>query len=121
MTAPASPLASQAEALLNKQFAPLREPSKYIATFRTAKGRHLGLTRSAKDDIFVWTECHEAAMPGVTVRNVKFPGQPYAADQVRSSNITTQSNRLGLGNRAYYLKCESLGTLERLARWYDCV
>jgi len=121
MTAPPSPLAAQAEALLNKKFARLREPSKYIATFRTAKGRHLGLTRCAKDDIFVWTECHEKAMPGVTARNVKFPGQPYAADQVRSSNITTHSNRLGFGNRAYYLKCESLGTLERLAHWYDSV
>jgi len=104
MTAPASSLAAQAEALLSRQFARLCEPSKYIATFRTAEGRHLGLTRSAKDDIFVWIECHDAAMPGVTVRNVKFPGQPYAAEQVRSSNITTQSNRIGVGNRAYYLK-----------------
>jgi hypothetical protein len=56
MTAPASPLAAQAEALLNKQFARMREPSQYIATFRTAKGRHLSLTRVAKDDIFVWTD-----------------------------------------------------------------
>jgi hypothetical protein len=56
-------------------------------------------------------------MPGVTARNVKFPGQPsYSPEQARSASITIQSNKLGLGNRTYYLKCESLGALERLAR-----
>jgi hypothetical protein len=119
MTLPASPLASQAEALLAGQFARLREPTKYIATFRTKNGRHIALTRQAKDDLYIWTECVPEAMDGVAVRNQKSPGQPYSPEQPRSSNLTNASKQLGVGNQAFYLKIDTLGTLERLARWYD--
>ena len=56
MTTSASALAGQAEALLNGKFARLREPTKYIASFRTVSGRHLALTRQVKNDIYIWAE-----------------------------------------------------------------
>lgn len=121
MSTPASALAAQAEVLLNKQFARLREPTKYIATFRTASGRHLGLTRQAKNNIYIWTERCTDLMDDISVKNRDFPGQPYVANQPRSSNLTNASNRLGVGNQVYYLKCDTLGALERFARWYDAI
>lgn len=47
MTATASILAAQAEAILNQLFAQLHEPKKYIASFRTKTGKHIALTRQS--------------------------------------------------------------------------
>lgn len=119
MTATASILAAHAEAILNQQFAQLREPTKYIASFRTKTGKHIALTRQTKNDIYIWASCWPETMDGVSVKNSKFPGQPYSENQPRSSNLNTASNQLGIGNQAYYLKCNTLGSLERFALWYD--
>jgi len=118
MTIPASELATKAESLLNAQFAKLREPTKYIATYRTTSGRHLALTRQTKNDLYVWAEMCPEAMDGVNVKNRDFHGQPYSENQPRSSNLNNASKRLGLGNQAYYLKCDTLGALERFITWY---
>ncbi len=118
MSIPASELATLAESVLLKQFARLREPTKYIATFRTNAGRHMALTRQTKNDIYVWTECHVTDIDGVAIKNRDFPGLPYSSGQPRSSNLTNASSRLGVGNQAYYLRCDTLGALERFARWY---
>ena len=115
----ASPLATQAEAILLKQFARLREPTKYIAVFRTRTGRHIALTRQTKNDIYIWAECGPQTMDGILVKNRDFPGQPYSTNQPRSSNLSNASKTLGVGNSAYYLKCDTLGAIERFAQWYD--
>lgn len=119
MTAAASILATQAETVLSKHFARLREPTKYIACFRTKTGRHIALTRQTKNDIYIWALCRPETMDGISTKNSKFPGQPYSENQPRSSNLSNASSQLGGGNKAYYLKCETLGALERFARWYD--
>jgi hypothetical protein len=121
MTAPASELASQAEAVLLTRFARLRNPTKYIATFRTQSERHIALTRQTKDDIYIWAENCPAGMSGIEIRNSKFPGQPYSAGQPRSSNLSNASKRLGVGNVAYYLKCETVTAMERFIAWYGNV
>lgn len=118
MTIAASELASKAESLLKLQFAKLREPTKYIAAFRTANGRHLALTRQNTNDLCIWAELCPEAMDGVTVKNRDFPGQPYSETQPRSSNLNNASKRLGMGNQVYYLKCDTLGALERFITWY---
>lgn len=118
-TATASTLAAQAEAILSQQFAQLREPTKYIASFRTKTGKHIALTRQTKNDIYIWASCRPETMDGISVKNTKFPGQPYSENQPRSSNLSTASSQLGIGNQAYYLKCNTLGSLERFAQWYD--
>lgn len=119
MTAAASPLSAQAEAILNKQFAQLRNSTKYIASFRTKTGKHIALTRQTKNDIYIWASCQLETMDGISVKNLKFPGQPYLENQPRSSNLNTASSQLGIGNQAYYFKCETLGALERFSQWYD--
>jgi len=119
MTAAASPLAAQAEAILSKQFAQLRVPTKYIASFRTKAGKHIALTRQTKNDIYIWASCQPEMMDGISVKNSKFPGLPYSENQPRSSNLSTASSQLGIGNQAFYLKCDTLGALERFAKWYD--
>ena len=111
-------LAVRAEALLESAFARLREPTKKLAAFRTAKGRQIALALERKDDIFVWAECYDGVIDGVAINNVKRPGLPYAPDQARSSAVNSQCSNLAIGSRAYYLRCESLGALERFAKWY---
>lgn len=119
MTATASILAAQAETILCQQFARLREPTKYIASFRTKTGKHIALTRQTKNDIYIWVSCWPETMDDITVKNTRFPGLPYSENQPRSSNLSTASSQLGIGNQAYYLKFDTLGTLQRFAQWYD--
>ena len=121
MTHPSSPLAAQAEAILNRQFSKLKEPTKYIASFRTSSGRHLALTRQVKNDIYIWAEAFNSSLAGLSLKNRDFPGCAYSAEQPRSSNLTTASSQLGVGNQAYYIKCETVGALEQFALWYGSV
>ena len=121
MTMPESTLAHQAEELLGSLYAPLQAPTVKLAAFRTRKGRQLGLMRERKHDIFIWAECHDASLAGVHINNQKHPGQAYSPEQTRGSGVNSQCKNLAVGNRAYYLKCDSLGALERFARWYDGV
>jgi hypothetical protein len=118
MVQEATPLASSAEAHLSAKYSRLREPTKYIATFITASGRHLALTRQAKGLIHVWVEQAPAHIDGCTLKNLKNPGQPYSPEQPRSSNLTTASKRLGLGNQAFYVECATLASFLRLVDWY---
>ena len=71
-----------------------------------------------EDAIFIWAELHDGRLSGVTLNNVKRPGMPYGPDQPRSSAVSSQCRNLAVGNRAYYLRCDSLGALERFAKWY---
>ena len=121
MTARPSPLAEQARELLASLFAPLQEPTVKLAAFRTSHGRQLGLMRLPASAIFVWAERHDASLAGVHINNQKQPGQAYSPEQTRGSGVNSQCKNLAVGNRAYYLKCDSLGALERFARWYDGV
>ena len=118
MTSSSKSLGAQAEALLASAFARLREPTKKLAAFRTGSGRQIALALERKDAIFVWAELHDGDIAGVTINNVKRPGLPYAPDQARSSAVNTQCSNLAIGNRAYYIRCDSLGALERFAKWY---
>ena len=118
MTSSSEPLAMQAEALLASAFARLQEPTKKLAAIRTTGGRQLALALERKDAIFVWAELHDGSVSGVTLNNVKWPGMPYGPDQTRSSAVNSPCRNLAVGNRAYYLRCDSLGALERFAEWY---
>jgi hypothetical protein len=120
--AKASGLITDTEAILDNHFARLKEPGEKIATFRTAKGRHLALSRDLKTSIKVWVEGFpKEGMPGVTIENSKYPGRPYGIAQTRSSNINFAGSRLAIGHEVYYLNVETLATLERLANWYSAV
>ena len=112
------PLAEQAESFLAGEFARLRDATSKMAAFRTKSGRHFALARERKEEIFVWLEEYDGSIKGVTVNNQKRPGMPYAPDQGRSSSLSTQCSRMAIGKPAWYLRCSTLGALERLAKWY---
>ena len=113
-----SPLAMQAEELLASKFARLAPATTRMAAFRTAGDRQLGLALARQNDIYVWMEAFDASIDGAHIQNQKRPGLPYASDQGRSSAVNSQCSNLALGNRAFYVRCDSLGVLERLATWY---
>lgn len=112
-------LADQAEKLLAATFARLGDPTKKLAAFRTPSGRQLALQLERKGDIYVWAECFDGQIEGVAINNSKRPGMPYAADQARGSGVNSRCSRLQVGNVAYSLRCDTLGSLERFARWYE--
>ena len=111
-------LIDQAEAIVASWFARLCEPSVKMASFRTAKGRQLGLAKERSTAIFLWAEGFDPSISGVEINNRTRPGLPYAPDQTRSTAVNTQCSQLKFGNRAYYLRCESTGALERFLDWY---
>lgn len=121
MTSSDYTLAAQAEELLVTRFARLRPATKKLASFRTARGRHLVLALERSGDIFIWAETWAGGIEGVEINNAKRPGQPYAPDQPRSSAVNTQCANLAVGNRAWYLRCSTIGALERFADWYATV
>jgi hypothetical protein len=111
-------LIDQAEAIVASRFVRLCEPTVKMASFRTAKGRQLGLAKERSTAIFLWVEGFNPSISGVEINNRKRPGLPYAPDQTRSSAVKTQCSQLKFGKRAFYLRCESTGALERFLDWY---
>ncbi|MFC3147244.1 hypothetical protein [Piscinibacterium candidicorallinum] len=112
------PLAQEAEALLASRLKRLREPTTKLAAFETVRGRQLALARERMGEIYIWVEAIGADVTGVEINNQKHPGMPYAPEQPRSSAVNTQCSRLREGCTAYYLRCETLGALERFLDWY---
>lgn len=111
-------LIAQAEAIVTSRFAALGKPTLKMASFRTAKGRQIGLAKERSTAIFLWVEGFNPSISGVEINNRKRPGQPYAPDQTRSTAVNAQCSQLKFGNRAYYLRCDSTGALERFLDWY---
>lgn len=111
-------LISQAEALVASRFARLCNATVKMASFRTANGRQLGLAKVRSTAIYLWAEEFNPAISGVEINNRERPGQPYSPDQTRSSAVNTQCSQLKFGNRAFYLRCDSTGALERFLDWY---
>lgn len=111
-------LMDQAEALIASRFARLCESTVKMASFRIANGRQLGLAKERSKAIYIWAEAFNPAITGVEINNRERPGLPYAPDQTRSSAVNTQCSQLKFGNRAFYLRCDSPGALERFLDWY---
>lgn len=114
-------LALDAERLLAARFTRLRPATKKLASFRTASGRHLALALERSTDIFIWAEVWSGEIEGVEINNAKRPGQAYAPDQPRSSAVNSQCANLAVGKQAWYLRCSTIGALERFADWYGKV
>jgi hypothetical protein len=119
MTSSQHPLTDEAEAVLSRRFARLRERTSKLAAFLTQSGRQIALARERKDAIYMWAELFTPGIEGVVVNNQKRPGLPYAADQDRSSAVNSQCSNLAKGNVAWYLRCDTVGALEEFAAWYD--
>jgi hypothetical protein len=107
--------------LLASRFARLRPATRKLASFRAAKGWNVELALERSGDIFIWAEAWAGGIEGVEINNAKRPGQPYAPDQLRSSAVNSQCANHAVGNQAWYLRCSTIGALERFADWYGTV
>jgi hypothetical protein len=119
MTNTATPITTAAEQFLSTRHSRVKAATKYLAVFASHTGKHIALTRQTKDAVYVWLEQGPTAMDGIAIKNRARPGLSYSADQPRNSNLKDASCRLGIGNRAFYIKCETLIAFERLIEWYD--
>ena len=109
----------QARELLKRAFPFTEMTTKYIARYNTQSGKELALERERTDALYIWLQKYDADIEGVSIRNEKFPGQPYDRKQTRNSNLNDKNTqKLKLGNKAWYVKVENLSALEALIGWY---
>jgi hypothetical protein len=106
--------------VLKRHFPHTGKLTDKIACFASDSGREIALERKRATDIFVWVESYGGGIEGVTIRNIKNPGFPYASSQSRNSNLNgyTAPN-LKKGNRVWYLAIDSIPTLEQFLDWYS--
>lgn len=82
--------------------------TQYIAVFRTLNRRELALERDRTEAFYIWLERYDQDIPGVTINNVKHPGQSYGPKQTRNSTLNHKNApRLKIGNRVWYLEISS--------------
>ena len=109
-----------AKRILSKRFQPIGPGTDNISGFKTPTGRQLALAQSRRG-VYIWIEEDPSVVdiPCIAITNKKHPGQPYAPDQRRNSNLKTQAPRLAMGHRAFYLNVETEVAFEQLLDWYE--
>jgi hypothetical protein len=105
--------AAQAEAWLAARFPGTAPPTKYLAGFQLGGGRELAIERT-RQTISVWVPRVPDGLTGCRLRNLKSPGQPYAASQSRNSNLRSVAPTLATGHEACHVELDDLGVLARL-------
>ncbi len=88
-----------------------------LAVFETDRGRQVAVDLERPQRIHLWAEAAPLQLPGMEVRNVKAPQQPYAEDQPRHSGL--RHTRLARGHRAWYLRFDDAHAAARFLAWYD--
>ena len=108
-----------AEKLLKNRLMPFNTPTDYIASFRTASGREMALERERTEGFFVWLQKYTTEIKGVAIQNDKHPGEPYAPNQSRNSNLNEKNTpKLKMGKKVWYLKVDNIEGLNALVDWY---
>lgn len=104
-----------------KRAFPFTEVStQYIARYNSKTGKEIAIERERSDAYYLWVQKPNPEMPGVTIRNEKFPGQPYDRKQSRNSNLNDKNApKLKLGNKVWYLKIEDMSALKEFIDWYS--
>ena len=111
--------AQEAESILKQAIKPTAAPTKYIAGFRTERGRELALERNRNTAIYLWAEIQNPDIKGIKVMNQANPGMPYSANQPRNSNLNNKNApRLKEGKEVYYLKIDDAAVLRAFVDWY---
>lgn len=104
-----------------KRIFPFTEVCTYhIARYRTKYNKEIALERNRTTAYYVWVQRYDVEIPGVSIKNEKYPGRPYESNQSRNSNLNEKNTpKLKKGNTAWYLIVEDLEALKRLISWYD--
>ena len=109
----------QARKILKEVFPFTEKCTQYLACYKTKSGKEIALEREREDAFYIWLQNYDAEIDGVVIRNEKFPGQPYERKQRRNSNLESNAPNLWVGNRAWYLRIESIEALKQLINWYS--
>jgi hypothetical protein len=119
MVQTATPVAAGAERILDSRLRPIGDPTKYTCKHDTARGRRLMLKRQV-NFIGVFAEIYpgNGAIAGVTLNVHKLTPGHYGAGDRRASSIAADE-KLGLGNEAFYIRCDSETALDRYIDWYN--
>jgi hypothetical protein len=113
-------ISEHAQKILKNAFPFTESTTQYIARFATKAGKELAIERERTEAIYLWLQKYDQNIDGVEIKNSKSPGQAYERNQTRNSNLNEKNTpKLKLGNRAYYLKVESLGAFEKVIDWYS--
>lgn len=109
----------KARVMLNTAFPFTEKTTQKLAVYRNPKGREIAVQLERSGAFYVWLEKYDIEVPGIAVKNAKFPGQPYDRKQSRSSNLNdTTAPRLKKGNKVWYLQVDGLTELQQLVDWY---
>ena len=96
--------------------------TQYIARYTTKSGKQIAMERERSESFFVWLQKYDVDIDGITIKNEKYPGQPYDRKQPRNSNLNDKTaENLKPGNKVWYLEIESIDALKRLIDWYSTV
>jgi hypothetical protein len=113
-------ISEHAHKVLKNAFPFTETNTQYIARFATKSGKELALERERTESIFIWLQKYDQNIDGVEIKNSKFPGQAYERNQSRNSNLNEKNTpKLKLGNKAFYLKVESMEAFEKVIDWYS--
>jgi hypothetical protein len=108
-----------ARAVLKDCFPFTEKKTTHIITYRTKTGRELALEPNSKDAYLLWLQKYNTAIEGVEINNRDYPGLPYEAKQTRNHHLNeTNSPKLKLGNKVWYLKIRDLEALKHCVDWY---
>jgi len=86
--------------------------TKYIAAYKTKKGRQLALAASLKTEVKLFLDAKPSSIPDARIENYP-PGRP------RNSNLDTNAPQLGTDRQAFYVQVASLDELVQLCDWYE--
>lgn len=119
MAKPSTPQAAIAESILKSRLRAMKDDVQYTGKYETGRGRRLMLKRQVQF-IGLFAECFpgEGAIAGVSLnRHHSTPGH-YAPGDPRASSIASDP-RLGLGQEAFYVRCDTPTALEQFVDWYE--
>lgn len=102
----------EAEKTLSSLFERTKEPTKYIAGFRTRKGRELALQRARRNMVSIWAECLDQNLHHALDYKYYEPHKP------RSSNLKANARKLAQGKAAWYITFRDPASLEGFLDWY---
>lgn len=110
----------KAREILKDIFPYTEKTTQYLAVYKSKKGREFALERDRSEAFYIWVEKYDGNIDGICIKNAKNPRQPYSSKQPRNSNLNeTNSPRLKVGNKVWYLEISALEALKQVSRWYN--
>lgn len=101
-----------ARSYLDDRYPDESSSTKYIAAYKTKKGRQLALAASLKTEVKLLLDAKPSSIPDARIENYP-PGRP------RNSNLDTNAPQLGTDRQAFYVQVASLDELVQLCDWYE--